>query len=65
MNWTSRKPRGDHRTSGFAVGLSLGGYWYNIASGAVRARVHFDDSEEDTVDLYDEINLTGLGGDDE
>jgi hypothetical protein len=37
----------------------------NITTAAVRARVHFDDSEEDTIELYDEVNQTDLGAGEE
>ena len=39
---------------------SSGAYWYNYRDGIVRARVAFDTNEEDTLDLYDEVNQTGL-----
>ena len=39
---------------------SAGAYWYNVAEGVVRARVPFDDTADDTEELYEEVNYYGF-----
>ncbi len=43
---------------------SSGAYWYNRAEGLVRARVPMDDSEEDTEEVYFQVNEDGFIDDD-
>jgi len=53
-------PGEDNPTDIVLTTSSDGAYWYNRAEGILRARVPFDDTNEDTVELYDEFNQTGL-----
>lgn len=39
---------------------SAGAYWYNYAEGIVRARVPLEDTPEDTLEVYEQVNETGF-----